>query len=148
MDIEGLRARAAAGSCVAQTVLGICYLDGIEVGVDYAEAFRLLTSASEMGAPRAVLNLARMYAQGLGVSRDTRRAIQLYEFAAERGEFCAQTALGRIYATDEGVGIDEGAARRWYEAAVAQADTRSVRFDDPELEEARLFLRRSGGEAK
>jgi len=60
MNISELRKEAESGSVVAQSVLGICYLHGTEVQVDYQEAFRLLGSAAERGAPRAVASLARM----------------------------------------------------------------------------------------
>ena len=54
MNIDNLRKSAESGSCVARTVLGMCYLDGIEVEVDHKEAFRLLSAAAERGAPRAI----------------------------------------------------------------------------------------------
>jgi TPR repeat protein len=69
-DIEELRRKAEAGSCVAQSILGAYYLCGNEVEVDYIEAFRLLSAAAQQGSSRAVLNLGRMYAQGLGTSQD------------------------------------------------------------------------------
>ena len=70
MDISKLRQKAESGSVVAQTVLGTCYLEGIDVPMDYSEAFRLLSGAAEQGAPRASCNLARMYKDGLGVSQN------------------------------------------------------------------------------
>jgi len=39
MNIRELRQKAESGSVVAQSMLGICYLDGIEVPIDYREAF-------------------------------------------------------------------------------------------------------------
>ncbi len=73
MNISELRKEAESGSVVAQSVLGICYLHGTEVQVDYQEAFRLLSAAAERGAPRAVANLARMYALGWGFPRTLSR---------------------------------------------------------------------------
>jgi TPR repeat protein len=69
MDISKLRQEADAGSVVAQSVLGICYLDGYDVEVNYKKALRLLTAAATRGAPRAKANLARMYVEGLGVKK-------------------------------------------------------------------------------
>lgn len=74
MDIEGLKRRADAGSCVAQTILGISYLYGYDVVVDCKEAFRLLSAA---GTSRAVPNLGIMNARGLGVSQNLPDAIPL-----------------------------------------------------------------------
>jgi TPR repeat protein len=74
---------------MAQSMLGICYLHGIDVGVDYAEAFRLLSQASERGDPRAMLNLAGMFLRGQGTQRNVSEAMRLYELAAMKGEFLA-----------------------------------------------------------
>ena len=40
MDFKEMRRKAEEGSCVSQGVLGICLLYGIEIDVDYAEAYR------------------------------------------------------------------------------------------------------------
>ncbi len=76
MDISKLRQEAEARSVVAQSVLGICYLDGYVVEVNYNEALRLLTAAATRGAPRAKANLARMYAEGLGVKKDLSKGMR------------------------------------------------------------------------
>ena len=120
MNIADLRKKAESGNVVAQTVLGICYLDGIDVAVDYKEAFRLLSAAADQGAPRALGNLARMHAEGLGVPKNVPKAVPLYESAAEAGEFLAQVALGRLYSRGEGIPADPVTALRWYSAAAAQ----------------------------
>jgi TPR repeat protein len=70
MNIPDLQRKAQAGSVVAQSVLGACYLDGVDVEINYPEAFRLLSAAADRRAPRAMANLARMYAEGLGTSQN------------------------------------------------------------------------------
>src|SRR5262249_55770649 len=122
MDISELRRKAASNSVVAQSILGICYLDGIEVEVNYQKAYRLLSATSDQGAPRATAHLARMYAARLGVSKDLFTAVRLFEKSAEAGEFLAQIELARIYAHGNGVPVDRNAAVRWYSLAVAQAN--------------------------
>jgi TPR repeat protein len=57
-SINELVRKAEAGSVVAQSILGIRYLHGVDVPVDLEQAFRLLTLASKRGAPRAQANLA------------------------------------------------------------------------------------------
>ena len=94
MNISRLSQEAEAGSCVAQSILGTCYLDGINVEVDYAKAFQLLSAASDQGASRAVANLARMYAGGLGLAKEMSQAVRLYEKAARAGDFFAMVELG------------------------------------------------------
>jgi hypothetical protein len=83
LSIPDLRHRAESGSAVAQTILGICYLEGVEVEVNHEEAFRLLRAAANQGASRAMANLAYMYAEGLGTTKSLQEALPLYEQAAE-----------------------------------------------------------------
>lgn len=137
MNIPDLHRKAEDGSVVAQTVLGICYLDGIGVEVNYEEAFRLLSAAAHRRAPRAMANLARMYAQGLGVSQNLSEAIRLYRAAAEAGEFGAQIQLARMYSQGIGVSPNPRAARDWYSRAVAQEESIS---ECDELQEAKNYL--------
>src|SRR2546426_463005 len=99
MNIPDLQREAESGSVVAQSILGACYLYGIDVEVDYEQAFRLLSASASAGASRSIVNLARMHAEGLGIPRNLPEAIRLYEVAAKAGEFLAQIELGRIAAT-------------------------------------------------
>ena len=125
MNIQALRRGADSGSRVDQSVLGLCYLYGVDVDVDYREAFRLLSLA---GTSRAIANLARMYAEGLGISKDLAEAIRLYK-AVGKSEFRAQLELGRIYSNGIGVATDPDEAIKWYSAAAARGDDNYV--DDP-----------------
>jgi uncharacterized protein len=139
MNIFELRQEAEGGSLVAQTLLGISYLEGIEIDINYTDALRWLSSAADKGVPRACYHLARMYMEGLGVSKDFPRALGLYGRAARRGEFFAQIELGRIYSRGIGaVSQDHNAAEKWYSAAAAQEGTIT---DCEELREAKAFLR-------
>jgi TPR repeat protein len=135
-DVEKLKAEAEAGSVVHQSVLGVMYLEGIDVPVDLPEALRLLTLASKRGAPRARYNLARMHHRGLGTPQNISEALSLYEKAADAGEVLAQLALGRMYALGDGVVADGKIAERWYTAAVSQKDG----VDEDVMAEAEAFL--------
>jgi len=115
MDIPDLRKKADSGSPVAQSILGICYLNGIDVDANYSGAFRLLSVAK---TSRAVVNLARMYAEGLGIPKDMVQAIRLYK-AVVKVEFRAQIELGRIYSRGDDVPVDLQQALKWYSAAAA-----------------------------
>lgn len=123
---------------MAQTVLGICFLDGVDVEVNYTEAFRLLSAAARQGTSRSIVNLARMYAEGLGIERNMAEAIRLYK-AVEKVEFLAQIALGRIYSRGNGVAVDRAEALRYYSRASEWGD-RVV--DREEMREARDFVLR------
>jgi uncharacterized protein len=135
MDIRDLRQKAESGSCVAQSILGSCYLDGIDVEADYQEAFRLLSMAASQGASRAVVNLARMHAEGLGTRRNVPEAIRLYKTVANV-EFLAPVELGRIYSRGLGVPSDPREALKWYTAA---AERKGI-GDCEELREAKEYV--------
>jgi TPR repeat protein len=135
MDIRDLRQKAESGSCIAQSILGSCYLDGIDVEADYQEAFRLLSMAASQGASRAVVNLAQMHAEGLGTRRNVPEAIRLYKTVASV-EFLAPVELGRIYSRGLGVPSDPDEALKWCTAA---AESKGIGYCE-ELREARAFV--------
>ena len=51
-------------------LIGLAYLDGIDVEVDFERAVRLIRFAAEAGVPEAMEQLVTMYEAGKGVSRD------------------------------------------------------------------------------
>jgi len=125
-----LREKAESGSLVAQSMLGICYLYGIDTAINYLQAFRLLRAASDRGSSRAVVNLARMYAEGCGVPQDSSEAIRLYA-AVAKVEFFAALELGRIYSVGVGVSPNLEAATKWYSLAAGWRD----RISETEISE-------------
>jgi TPR repeat protein len=147
MNISELRQKAESGNVVAQSTLGLCYLYGRDINIDYKEALRLLSSAKDKGASRAIVNLAYMYANGLGIPKDLVKAVKFYEAVAQ-GEIRAQLELGRIYAQGLGVTPDPDAALRWYSVVAAQEEgvedsvtaafVGTLTFD--EIEEAKTYL--------
>lgn len=56
-------------------LLGLAYLDGIDVEVDQERAVRLITGAAEAGVEEAVSKLVSMYRDGKGVERDYQASI-------------------------------------------------------------------------
>lgn len=143
MNFPELTRKAEAGSCAAQTTLGLYYLHGYgPVEVDYEKAFDLLSKATEKGASRAVANLADMYAQGLGVAQDIPKAIELYERVGTI-EFFAALELGRIYAKGLGVPANPRKAFEWYSAVVAfEREHFNCEGLSEELNEAKEYIRR------
>ena len=141
MDIGDLRKKAAKGNVAVQTILGICYLDGIDVEVDYQEAYFFLSAAASRGSARAMVNLARVYHEGLGIGRNIPEAVRLYEKAALAGEFLAQIALGKIYSCGSDVPVNRDEALKWYSLAIAQED-RVVTSE--EISEAKRYVEAGG----
>lgn len=56
--------------------IGLAYLMGIDVEVDYNRAITLITSAAESGLPEAIRKLVNIYHEGIGVKKDCLTAIQ------------------------------------------------------------------------
>src|SRR5579862_4770451 len=137
VNVADLIRKAELGSVAAQSILGACYLDGIDVEVNYPEAFRLLSAAAKSGASRAIANLARMHAEGLGIERDVIEAIRLFETAAASGEFSAHIDLARIYSREDKGIHNPQEALKWYAAAAAQESN----VDEcEELREAKAYV--------
>ena len=140
MNIPELRERVERGEVFAASILGCCYLEGIEVGADYSEAFRLLSFAAEQGASRAV---GRMYAEGLGTKKDMRQAVALFTPSADKGEFLAQVMLGRLYSRGDGdITRNPLEAEKWYQRAAQQRERVQ---DCDELAEAVSYLSKPPG---
>lgn len=59
--------------------IGLAYLGGVDVEVDYARALSLITGAAEGGLIEAADKLIEMYRTGLGVARNYRTAVQWRE---------------------------------------------------------------------
>jgi TPR repeat protein len=138
VDIEEKRRKAEAGSCATQTILGI------DVGIDYKEAFRFLSAAASQGASRAVLNLGIMHAKGLGIPQNVPEAIRLFEAVARPSDssdaLAARIELGRLYSSGLGTSVDIAKAVTWYKAAI---DLASDSEDSDDLREARTYVARA-----
>jgi TPR repeat protein len=146
MNIPEMRRKAEAGSCVAQAGLGACYLYGVDVEIDYQEAFRFLSAAADQGVSRAILNLGHMYAKGLGVPQNVGEAIRLLKAVAGPADssdaFAARIEHGRIYSRGASVPVESDEAFQWYSAAIALAPADS---DSDELREAEAYVAGASG---
>ena len=144
MDIEEKRRKAEAGSCVAQTTLGISYLYGYDVEMDYQQAFRFLSAAANQGASRAVLHLGIMYAKGLGIPQNAPEAVRLLGAVARPSEssdaFAARIELGRLYSLGQAVHADAQEALKWYQAALELATNSE---DSEDIQEARNYVQQT-----
>ena len=133
MDIPKLQSEAEAGDAIAQTHLGIAYLDGTEVSKDFATAQRWLTVAAEKNTPLALLHLGRMHQAGWGVSLELHKALDYFQRAAEGGEWLAYIHIARMHRYGRGTPTDEEKASYWYYTAISKSNDTHPRR---ELEEA------------
>jgi TPR repeat protein len=141
LNIAQIRKDAEEGSCVSQCQIGLCYLYGLNVEINYQEAFQFLSAAAEQGASRAILNLGRMYAQGLAVGQNIPEAIRRFEDVAWNtvDAFPARIEMGRLYARGIGVPVDKAKALNWYSLALEVAGEE----DDEDVNEARQYVAQS-----
>ena len=64
-------------------LIGLAYLEGIDVEIDHARAVSLITGAAEDGFPAAMKKLVSMYHDGHGVERNYRNAVEWQRRLAE-----------------------------------------------------------------
>ncbi len=64
-------------------LVGLAYLDGIDVEVNHTLALELITSAAEVNLPEAMLKLYNMYDQGMGVQLDYHEALKWAQVLAD-----------------------------------------------------------------
>ena len=120
LDAAALRRAADAGDAVAMLELGICYHFGKGgVGVDFAEAARWSTRATEARNPpaEAFHNLANCYYVGEGMLKNPPEAARLYRIAAEMGHTSAQYGFGMCLQRGEGVPYNPVEAFTWLKRA-------------------------------
>ena len=68
--IRRIAVKANDSDPVHNYLIGLAYLDGIDVEIDPARALELITGAAEAGVPEAMVQLFNMYERGKGVARD------------------------------------------------------------------------------
>ncbi|MBF0143319.1 MAG: sel1 repeat family protein [Magnetococcales bacterium] len=116
---NALLTMAEWGDPKAQHTLGAMYLQGEEVGVDYAEALGWHRKAAEQGFAAAQHDLGTMYLEGLGTTPDPEAAAHWFLLAARQGDAKARNNLGILFATGEGVPLDRVRAHAWFSLAIA-----------------------------
>ncbi|MBX7523727.1 sel1 repeat family protein [Klebsiella pneumoniae] len=126
--LSRLKSAGENGDVEAQYALGLMYLHGEILDVDYQQAKIWYEKAADQSDPRAQAKLGVMYANGLGVNQDYQQSKSWFEKAAEQGYVDAQYNLGVIYENGEGVSQDFHQARVWYEKAAVQNDVQA-QFD-------------------
>jgi len=122
---------AEKGHVQSQYIIGIIYLRGDGVKMDFVKARQMLELAVEQGDASAQLNLGDIYYNGQGVMMNRARAASLYELAAAQTDQAgssraAQALLGMMYDEGDGVKRDLKKSKQMFALAAAQgcADSR------------------------
>jgi localization factor PodJL len=110
---------ANAGNPVAETILGLKYLDGQGVPADVQQAGKWLVKAAEKGQAVAQYRLGTMYERGQGTAPDLAKAAKWYMASADQGNRKAMHNLAVAYADGALGKKDMTESARWFEKAAA-----------------------------
>uniref|UniRef100_A0A8K9URV8 SEL1L adaptor subunit of SYVN1 ubiquitin ligase n=1 Tax=Oncorhynchus mykiss TaxID=8022 RepID=A0A8K9URV8_ONCMY len=83
--------------------LGMAYLYGRGVPVNYELALKYFQKAAEQGWVDGQLQLGTMYYNGIGVKRDYKQAFKFFNLASQAGHILAFYNLAQMHATGTGV---------------------------------------------
>lgn len=95
--IKWLETAANGGDTVAETQLGLCYLEGKGVKKNVDKAFQLFRKAADSGNAEAMFRLGVCYCDGEGVIANAKNGFSWIEKAANKGHVRAQGMLGTCY---------------------------------------------------
>uniref|UniRef100_A0A6I8S2T9 Protein sel-1 homolog 1 n=1 Tax=Xenopus tropicalis TaxID=8364 RepID=A0A6I8S2T9_XENTR len=101
--LQYFRKAADMGNPVGQSGLGMAYLYGRGVPVDYDLALKYFQKAAEQGWVDGQLQLGSMYYNGIGVKKDYKQALKYFNLASQGGHILAFYNLGQMHATGTGV---------------------------------------------
>lgn len=101
--------------------LAKCYLKGLGVEKNVAEAINLFKKTAKKGSSQALRLLGNYYISING-KKHNRLAFSYYFKAAKQGDIVAQRKVGDCYKNGRGVKIDKTLAFEWYKKAAEQED--------------------------
>jgi len=107
-------------NAIAQTNLGIMFLQRQGTQQDYKEAFKWFRLAAELGNADAQYNLGVMFDKGVGVQQDYKEVFKWFRLAAEQGIAEAQNNLGNMYTKGQGAPQDYREAAKLFRLAAEQ----------------------------
>ncbi len=119
-SVDRVTQLANASNPVAQTILGLRYLDGTGgTAVNLPEAVKYLTAAAHQGQAVAQYRLGTLYERGQGVAADGAKAAHWYQLAAEQGNRKAMHNLAVAFASGAAGKKNMAEAARWFAKAAA-----------------------------
>lgn len=116
---DKIAAAANAGDPVAETVIGLKYLDGQGIPADPVQAAKWLQKAADAGQAVAQYRLGTMYERGQGVTANPAAAAKWYRAAADLGNRKAMHNLAVAFAEGSTGKKDMAESARWFSKAAA-----------------------------
>jgi TPR repeat protein len=107
----------AKGSAAALAGLGVLYVEGSGVALNYDKAREQFEKGAERGDPRSISDLGAIYGRGLGVPQNYDKARSLHQKAAALGVAESMYRLGFLYRDGLGGERSYGSAIYWFEKA-------------------------------
>lgn len=111
---------AQKGDLLAQTNIGLFYLQGRGVAQDLDKAYWWLSEAAERGSVKALNNLGLMYLEGYGVRKSVPHAIKLFTLSAKSDNPRSAYILGLVYYKEL---ADFKNALTWFQRAATLGDS-------------------------
>ncbi len=104
---------AELGNVRAENALGVAYVWGHGVEINYEEAVKWFKKAAEKGNINSQYSLGVRYVKGDHVEQNFAEAVKWFTLAANQGQPDSQVSLARRYAGGEGVTKDLAEAYKW-----------------------------------
>lgn len=105
------------GHELAKHNLGLIYMRGHGIPVNYAEALKFFKGAAGLGYPDSICNVGYFLRNGFACEKDLDQAFELFEKAANLKSISAQYNLADCYENGIGTQKDLDQAIHWYRRA-------------------------------
>lgn len=99
--------------------LGLKYLNGVGVPVNYVAAMNYFKKAAHMGNLDAMINIGKLYQEGLGVVQNNYEALGWYKAAANKGNVEAMYLTAKLYNSSNDISKNKELAIQFYEKAAS-----------------------------
>ncbi len=104
---------------LAQTILGLLYLDGTYVKKHNKTSATWFLQAAISGFALAQYHIGKMYLDGIGINQSLDLAVYWIKQASSRGQMDAMKQLGIMYIQGRGVEQNESRGEAWIRRSIA-----------------------------
>jgi len=112
----------------ADMMIGILYMHGLGVELDYQKARESLLAGAGKGNIPCLYMLGIVYKEGLGVDKNEETAFLYFNKATHHGSLRAEKELGTCYYEGRGVAKNEADGLRWLHKANERDDPKAREY--------------------